>query len=97
MFNFIATALMTHLLVNVLIKPGQQSPETREFAPSTWLPQLHDVARALGWEIGGRRYETVLPTTALTALARSERPELPGQDTMREVVSVAYALNGVSR
>jgi len=52
MFNFIASALMTHLLVNVLIKPGQQSPETREFDPSTWLPQLHDVARSLGWEIG---------------------------------------------
>ena len=52
MFNFIASALMTHLLVNVLIKPGQQSPETREFAPSTWLPQLHEVARAIGWEIG---------------------------------------------
>jgi simple sugar transport system permease protein len=51
MFNFIASALMTHLLVNVLIKPGQQSPETREFDPRTWLPQLHDVARALGWEI----------------------------------------------
>jgi simple sugar transport system permease protein len=40
MFNFIASALMTHLLVNVLIKPGQQSPETREFAANTWLPQL---------------------------------------------------------
>ena len=52
MFNFIASALMTHLLVNVLIKPGQQSPETREFAPGTWLPQLHEVARWLGWEIG---------------------------------------------
>ncbi len=52
MFNFIASAVMTHLLVNVLIKPGQQSPETREFAPSTWMPQLHDVARAVGWEIG---------------------------------------------
>jgi simple sugar transport system permease protein len=48
MFNFIASALMTHLLVNVLIKPGQQSPETREFAPSTWLPQLHEV----GWGPG---------------------------------------------
>ena len=32
MFNFIASALMTYLLVNVLIKPGQQSPESREFA-----------------------------------------------------------------
>ena len=40
MFNFIASALMTHLLVNVRIKPGQQSPETREFAASTWLPRL---------------------------------------------------------
>src|SRR5205823_4324421 len=27
MFNFIAAALMTYLLVSVLIKPGQQSPE----------------------------------------------------------------------
>jgi simple sugar transport system permease protein len=52
MFNFIASSLMTYLLVNVLIKPGQQSPETREFAPNTWLPQLHDVLRWLGWEVG---------------------------------------------
>jgi general nucleoside transport system permease protein len=52
MFNFIAAALMTHLLVNVLIKPGQQSPETREFEPNTWLPQLHEVAGSLGWAIG---------------------------------------------
>jgi ABC-type uncharacterized transport system permease subunit len=52
MFNFIAAALMTYLLVNVLIKPGQQSPETREFAPGTWLPQLHELVRGLGWEIG---------------------------------------------
>jgi general nucleoside transport system permease protein len=61
MFNFIASALMTHLLVNVLIKPGQQSPETREFAPSTWLPHLHDVARALGWEIGRSPVNLSLP------------------------------------
>ena len=40
MFNFIASALMTWLLVNVLIKPGQASPETREFSPHTWLPTL---------------------------------------------------------
>jgi general nucleoside transport system permease protein len=52
MFNFIAAALMTHLLVNILIKPGQQSPETREFDPNTWLPQLHEVFRWAGWEIG---------------------------------------------
>jgi simple sugar transport system permease protein len=52
MFNFIASAVMTYLLVNVLIKPGQQSPETREFAPSTWLPQVHTLLDALGWSVG---------------------------------------------
>jgi simple sugar transport system permease protein len=51
MFNFIASALMTYLLVNVLIKPGQSAPETREFDPGTWLPQLHEIARGLGLEI----------------------------------------------
>ncbi len=65
MFNFIAAALMTHLLVNVLIRPGQQSPETREFAPNTWLPQFHDVARSLGWEIA----RSPLNFSALIALA----------------------------
>jgi len=65
MFNFIASALMTHLLVNVLIKPGQQSPETREFDPNTWLPQLPDVARSLGWEIG----RSPLNLSVLVALA----------------------------
>ena len=48
MFNFIASALMTWLLVNVLIKPGQQSPETREFAPGTWLPSAHDILARAG-------------------------------------------------
>jgi simple sugar transport system permease protein len=52
MFNFIAAALMTYLLVNVMIKPGQQSPETREFAASAWLPSLHEMFHALGVEIG---------------------------------------------
>jgi ABC-type uncharacterized transport system permease subunit/mannose-6-phosphate isomerase-like protein (cupin superfamily) len=65
MFNFIAAALMTHLLVNVLIKPGQQSPETREFTPNTWLPQLYDVFRRFGWEVG----QSPLNLSALLALA----------------------------
>ena len=65
MFNFIAAALMTHLLVNVLMKPGQQSPETREFAPNTWLPQVHEVLRGLGWEIG----RSPLNLSAVLALA----------------------------
>jgi general nucleoside transport system permease protein len=46
MFNFIASALMTYLLVNVLIRPGQQSPETREFGPGAVMPSMH---AALAW------------------------------------------------
>ena len=46
MFNFIASALMVYLLVNVLIEPGQMSPQTRAFAASAQLPALHEV---LGW------------------------------------------------
>ncbi len=55
MFNFIASSAMAYLLVNVLIKPGQQSPETREFAASAWLPALHPVLRGLGWDPGNPR------------------------------------------
>jgi ABC-type uncharacterized transport system permease subunit len=47
MFNFIAAALMTYLLVNVLIKPGQQSPETREFAPAAAMPAAHELLGAI--------------------------------------------------
>jgi len=46
MFNFIASSLMVYLLVNVLIKPGQMSPETRYFEESAWLPQMHEF---FGW------------------------------------------------
>ncbi len=48
MFNFIASALMTYLLVNVLIKPGQQSPETREFGPGAVMPSVSDMLARVG-------------------------------------------------
>ncbi len=48
MFNFLASALMVYLLVNVLIKPGHMSPETREFAESAWLPFIHDLLASAG-------------------------------------------------
>jgi simple sugar transport system permease protein len=48
MFNFIAAALMTYLLVDVLINPGQQSPETREFAASTTMPAIHELLARVG-------------------------------------------------
>ncbi len=51
MFNFLAAALMTYLLVNVLIKPGQQAPETRTFAETAWLPQIHAMAAWFGLDV----------------------------------------------
>jgi simple sugar transport system permease protein len=48
MFNFLAAALMTYLLVNVLINPGQQSPETREFGANATMPAIHVLAAKLG-------------------------------------------------
>jgi simple sugar transport system permease protein len=48
MFNFLAAALMTYLLVNVIIRPGQQIPETAVFPESAWIPQLHEILAAFG-------------------------------------------------
>jgi ABC-type uncharacterized transport system permease subunit len=48
MFNFIAASLMTYLMVNVLIKPGQQSPESREFAANAFMPAMHDLLAKVG-------------------------------------------------
>ncbi len=48
MFNFIGSALMTYLLVNVLIKPGQQSPETREFGATAFMPAASDLLAKAG-------------------------------------------------
>jgi simple sugar transport system permease protein len=48
MFNFISAALMTYLLVNVLINPGQQSPETREFGGGAAMPAVHELLAKVG-------------------------------------------------
>ena len=48
MLNFVASALMTYLLVNVLIRPGQQAPESARFPVGSWLPQAHEILGAFG-------------------------------------------------
>lgn len=48
MFNFIASSLMVYLLVNVLMNPGQMSPETRSFAPESMLPKIHEILSVFG-------------------------------------------------
>jgi ABC-type uncharacterized transport system permease subunit len=52
MFNFIASALMVYLLVNVLIAPGSMTPETREFAEAGRLPMIHDLLALVGITTG---------------------------------------------
>jgi general nucleoside transport system ATP-binding protein len=49
MFNFLAAALMTFLMVDVLIRPGQQSPESREFAANAWMPAMHEMLATVGF------------------------------------------------
>ncbi len=53
MFNFIAAALMTYMVVNVLIKPGSQIPESGRYADSTLLPKIHEIAAAVGLTMSG--------------------------------------------
>lgn len=48
MFNYIASALMGYLLVNVLRAPTQMNPETPTFVPGGMLPQFHELLKPLG-------------------------------------------------
>jgi len=64
MFNFIAATLMVYLMVNILIKPGQMSPESRSFVESATLPGMHEM---LGW-IGIEFSRTPLNMSFLWAL-----------------------------
>jgi simple sugar transport system permease protein len=48
MFNYIASALMGYLLVDVLRTPGQMNAETRQFPPGGIVPQFHELLKPLG-------------------------------------------------
>jgi simple sugar transport system permease protein len=48
MFNYIASALMGYLLVDVLRTPGQMNAETQQFPPGGIVPQFHEVLKPLG-------------------------------------------------
>jgi simple sugar transport system permease protein len=45
MLNFVAASLMTYMMVEVLIKPGQSTPESITFDRAIWMP---DLSRLLG-------------------------------------------------
>jgi general nucleoside transport system permease protein len=69
MLNFIAASIMTYLLVNVLIRPGQQAPETAVFPRSAWMPQLHEVLGTLGLTIARSPLNLSLVLALLCCLA----------------------------
>ncbi len=46
MFNFVASALMVYLMVNVLIAPGSMTPQSRGFGASAAVPSMQ---AALQW------------------------------------------------
>ena len=50
MFNFIASALLSYLLVHVLKEPGNMTPESRAFAESARLPGMHEMLSLVGIE-----------------------------------------------
>ncbi len=50
MFNFIASALVVYLLVNVLKAPGM-APETAGFPEGTHLPFMHEILGAFGIKV----------------------------------------------
>jgi len=69
MFNFIASALMVYLLVNVLIKPGQMSPETREFEEGVWMPFIHEVLAGVGIDFAPSPLNLAFPWALLCCIA----------------------------
>ena len=48
MFNFIAAALLSYLLVGTLKEPGNMTPESRAFAPSARVPGVHEAMVWMG-------------------------------------------------
>ncbi len=64
MFNFIAAALLSYLLVDTLKEPGNMTPESRAFADSARVPGMHE---ALAW-LGIDWPRTPLNLTLLLAL-----------------------------
>lgn len=48
MFNFIASAILVYLLVDVFRPPGSMEPSSRVFETGAWLPLAHDMLGAIG-------------------------------------------------
>ena len=51
MFNFIASALMVYLLVDVIRDTNQMGPQTASVAKELWFPMFKDIAQLFGIKI----------------------------------------------
>ena len=80
MFNYIATALMSFLLVNVFKVPGSMAPESRGFPANASVPQLHELLRPLGlnWPATPLNLSFLLALGCASALAQSSFPTTGG-------------------
>jgi simple sugar transport system permease protein len=67
MFNFIASALLSYLLVDVLKAPGNMTVESRSFGPGAHVPGVHELLGALGidWPRSPLNVSVVLAVLAL--------------------------------
>jgi simple sugar transport system permease protein len=69
MLNFIASALLSYLLVDTLRAPGSMQPESRAFADATALPRLDGLLERLGWQTTGSPLNVSLLLSLATACA----------------------------
>jgi len=67
MFNFIAAALLTYLLVNVLRPEGAMDPATPRFPEGTNLPRLHQILGVVGIPFSDRTPANISLFIALAA------------------------------
>lgn len=70
MFNFLASALMGYLLVEVLKPPGTMDLQSRSFGDHARMPGVHEVLQALGvdWPATPLNLTVVLAVLALLAV-----------------------------
>jgi simple sugar transport system permease protein len=70
MFNFIASALLAYLLVNVLKAPGSMTVETAPFPESAHMPGMHQLLATLGidWPRTPLNLSVVLAVVAAVAV-----------------------------
>jgi simple sugar transport system permease protein len=71
MMNFLAGALLTYLLVDVLIAPGGGTPESRPIADTAWLPAAHELAAGFGLELAQTPLNVALVLGLVLALVMS--------------------------